>query len=45
MPSEPVEYFRVVLANEAALAGCEEAEVRRRVAAVADVMENCIKRG
>lgn len=35
----------VVLANEAALAGCDEAEVRRRVAAVADVMENCIKRG
>ena len=29
----------VVLANEAALAGCDEAEVRRRVAAVADVME------
>jgi len=35
----------VVLANEAALAGCDEVEVRRRVAAVADVMENCIKRG
>lgn len=35
----------VVLANEAALAGCDEGEVRRRVAAVADVMENCIKRG
>ena len=34
-----------MLANEAALAGCDEAEVRRRVAAVADVMENCIKRG
>jgi L-serine deaminase len=32
-------------ANEAALAGCDEVEVRRRVAAVADVMENCIKRG
>ena len=35
----------VVLANEAALAGCDEVEVRRRVAAVADVMENCIKLG
>lgn len=35
----------VVLANEAALAGCGEAEIRRRVAAVADVMEACIKRG
>lgn len=35
----------VVLANEAALAGCGEAEIRRRVAAVAEVMEGCIKRG
>ncbi|QEY24335.1 L-serine ammonia-lyase [Neisseria animalis] len=35
----------VVLANEAALAGCSEAEVRRRVAEIADVMEACIKRG
>ena len=34
-----------VLANEAALAGCSEAEIRRRVAGVADVMEGCIKRG
>ncbi|MCI4053224.1 L-serine ammonia-lyase, partial [Klebsiella pneumoniae] len=35
----------VVLANEAALAGCGEAEIRRRAAAVAEVMEGCIKRG
>ena len=34
-----------VLANEAALAGCSEAEIRRRVAGVAEVMEGCIKRG
>jgi len=34
-----------VLANEAALAGCSEAKIRRRVAGVADVMEGCIKRG
>ena len=32
-----------VLANEAALAGCSEAEIRRRVAGVADVMEGCIR--
>ncbi|HEZ3219501.1 TPA: L-serine ammonia-lyase [Neisseria meningitidis] len=32
----------VVLANEAALAGCSANEIRRRVA---DVMEGCIKRG
>lgn len=35
----------VVLANEAALAGCGEAEIRRRVAGVAEIMEECIKRG
>lgn len=35
----------VVLANEAALAGCSEEDVRRRVAQVAETMENCIKRG
>ncbi|HEZ4486894.1 TPA: L-serine ammonia-lyase [Neisseria meningitidis] len=35
----------VVLANEAALAGCSANEIRRRVAGVADVMEGCIKRG
>lgn len=35
----------VVLANEAALAGCSEAEIRHRVAGVAEVMEGCIKRG
>lgn len=35
----------VVLANEAALAGCGEAEIRLRVAGVAEVMEGCIKRG
>lgn len=32
-----------VLANEAALAGRDEAEARRRIAAVTDVMGNCIK--
>nr|WP_314169013.1 L-serine ammonia-lyase [uncultured Neisseria sp.] len=36
---------KVVLANEAALAGCSANEIRRRVAAVAEVMEGCIKRG
>lgn len=35
----------VVLANEAALAGESEAQVRARVAQVAEVMEGCIKRG
>lgn len=35
----------VVLANEAALAACSEEDVRRRVAQVAETMENCIKRG
>lgn len=35
----------VVLANEAALAGCSEEEVRRRAAQVAETMEACIKRG
>lgn len=35
----------VVLANEAALAGCSEDEARQRVAEVAATMEACIKRG
>lgn len=35
----------VVLANEAALGACSEEDVRRRVAQVAETMENCIKRG
>ena len=35
----------VALANEAALAGCSEEEIRRRVALVAETMESCIKRG
>ncbi|STZ76599.1 L-serine ammonia-lyase [Bergeriella denitrificans] len=35
----------IVLANEAALAGCSEADIRRRVAEVADIMAACIKRG
>lgn len=35
----------LVLANEAALAGCSEHEIRRRTAHIADIMEGCIKRG
>ncbi|KLT72877.1 serine dehydratase [Neisseria arctica] len=42
---EQLNICEVVLANEMALSGSSEAEVRARVAAVADAMEGCIKRG
>ena len=43
--SHQLDICEVVLANEAALSGETEAEVRARVAAVAGAMEGCIKRG
>ncbi|UOO82199.1 L-serine ammonia-lyase [Uruburuella testudinis] len=43
--TEQLNICEVVLANEMALSGESEAQVRQRVAAVAAAMESCIKRG
>ena len=42
---EQLNIYEVILANEMALSGGSEAEVRERVSSVADAMEGCIKRG